>query len=202
MADTPAAEQSLIEALQSGDERAFERLVREHMARMLAVARRLLRNEEEAREAVQDGFISAFRSIGTFSAEARLSTWLHRITVNAALMRIRARARRQEVSIEELLPRFLEDGHAEHRSAQWRSPLSELEREEDQRFVREAIDRLPDNYRNVLLLRDIEELSTADTAELLGLTENAVKVRLHRARQALMSLLDPRFGRPAKGDEP
>lgn len=194
MTDVPATERVLVEALRNGDGRAFERLVREHMPRMLAVARRLLRNEEDAREAVQDAFVSAHRSIAGFSAESRLSTWLHRITVNASLMKLRTRSRRPEVSIEELLPRFLEDGHAERPSGAWRSPDSDLERKEDQRLVREAIDRLPENYRNVLLLRDIEDLSTAETAELLGVTENAVKVRLHRARQALMSLLDPRFG--------
>lgn len=194
MGDTSRSEQTaLVRALQAGDERAFEQLVREHMARMLQVARRLLRNEEDAREAVQDAFVSAYRSIGSFSAEARLSTWLHRITVNAALMKIRSRSRRPEVSIEELLPRFLEDGHIERPSGQWPSPASDLERKDRQEFVRDAIDRLPENYRNVILLRDIEELTTAEAAESLGLTENAVKVRLHRARQALMSLLETRF---------
>lgn len=101
--------------LRSGDEAAFEQLVRQHTGPMLAVARRLLRNEDAARDAVQEAFISAFRGLKTFREDSTLSTWLHRIVVNAALMRLRREKRRPETRIEDLLPRFTETG--EHASA-------------------------------------------------------------------------------------
>jgi RNA polymerase sigma-70 factor (ECF subfamily) len=187
-----AEEPGLLEALRRGDGRAFECLVRQHGGRLLAVARRLVRNEEDARDAVQEAFLSAFRSIHSFEGQARLSTWLHRIVVNAALMKLRSRQRRPEESIEELLPRFSEDGHQAEPAVMWRAAHEDvLERRETRELVRSCIDRLPDTYRNVLMLRDIEELDTQETATLLGVTENAVKIRLHRARQALRSLLDP-----------
>jgi len=160
---------------------------------MLRTARRLLSNEDDARDAVQDAFLSAFRSIEGFQGASRLSTWLHRIVVNAALMKLRSKRRKPEQSIDELLPEFLEDGHQTPRSAKWNEPYADLERRETHALVRHCIDQLPDAYRTVLMLRDIEELDTGETAELLGVSPNAVKIRLHRARQALRTLLDPHF---------
>ena len=121
-----------------------------------------------------------------------LSTWLHRIVVNACLMRLRAKRRRpEETEIESLLPVFAEDGHQATPSVPWaENAQTMLEREETRAMVREAIDQLPDAYRIVLLLRDIEEKTTEETAAILGITANAVKIRLHRARQALRTLLD------------
>ncbi|HTD53470.1 MAG TPA: sigma-70 family RNA polymerase sigma factor, partial [Thermoanaerobaculia bacterium] len=104
-------EASLLGALRRGEEKAFEGMVRSFGPRLLSVARRFLRDEEDARDAVQEGFLSAYRSIGTFEGGSQISTWLHRIVVNACLMRLRTRKRRPEESIEELLPRFAEDGH-------------------------------------------------------------------------------------------
>jgi RNA polymerase sigma factor (sigma-70 family) len=103
-------EDVLIARLQQRDGRAYEVLVRRYSAQMLAVARHLLRNEADARDAVQDAFLSAFRALPTFRADAKLSTWLHRIVTNAALMKFRAASRRPEVSLEPLLPTFAEDG--------------------------------------------------------------------------------------------
>lgn len=159
---------------------------------MLAVARRLVRDEEDARDAVQEAFVSAFRSLDRFEGGSRLATWLHRIVVNCCLMRLRSRQRRPEEAIEDLLPKFLEDGHQAPPSMAWSEPVEELiHRKEICALVRASIDRLPESYRTVLVLRDIEELSTVDAAALLGVTENALKIRLHRARQALRTLLDP-----------
>jgi RNA polymerase sigma-70 factor (ECF subfamily) len=191
MAD-PAAddERALLAALRAGDERAFERLVREQAPRMLAVARRLLGDGEDARDAVQDAFGSAFRAIGSFAGDARLSTWLHRIVVNAALMKLRTRRRKPEQPIDDLLPRFEADGHRRDPGGPWQ-PAERLERSELRKLVREGIERLPDGYRTVLVLRDIEELDTTAVAELLGVSPGVVKTRLHRARQALRTLLDP-----------
>jgi RNA polymerase sigma-70 factor (ECF subfamily) len=174
------------------DEAGFEAIVRTHMPAMLRVARRFLRSEEDARDAVQDAFVSAYRSIGKFDEKSQLATWLHRIVVNASLMRLRTQRRRPEEDIEQYLPRFHEDGHQVPASESWTETADTiLERNELGEIVRAAIDKLPATHREVLLLRDIEELSTDEAAEALGVTPNAIKIRLHRARQALRTLLDP-----------
>ena len=155
-------------------------------------------SEDDARDVLQEAFISAFRAIDGFAGAARLSTWLHRIVVNTALMRLRSRRRRREESIEGLLPRFDEEGRWAEPPARWSASTDTLlERQQTRAAVRSAIDRLPLNYRTVLLLRDIEELDTDETAALLGMTVNAVKIRLHRARQALRTLLQREFLRDA-----
>lgn len=191
----PESEQQLLERLRRQDESACEELVRVQGARLLSVARRILRNEEDARDAVQEGFMSAFRALPSFNGESRLSTWLHRIVVNAALMKIRTRSRRPEESIEDLLPRFQDDGHHAEPTGDWTSANDLIEQREVRDRVRAAIDCLPESYRTVLLLRDIEELDTAEAARVLGVTPNTVKIRLHRARQALAKMLEPTFGR-------
>ena len=184
----------LIARLRGGDASAYEELVRIHMPRLLRVARRFMHTEDDARDCVQDAFVSVFKSIANFGGESSLSTWLHRIVINACLMRLRSQRRRPEEDIEQYLPTFRDDGHQTVSSVPWiETPESNAERAELQSLVRQSIDDLPDAYREVLLLRDIEELSTEETAEALGVTPNAVKVRLHRARQALRSLLDPQM---------
>ncbi len=186
-------ETRLLAALRAGDAAAYETLVRREGGRMLAVARRFLRQEEDARDAVQDAFLQAFRALPRFSGEARLGTWLHRIVVNASLMKLRTRRRQPEEPIDALLPVF-EDGHHAEYVAEWRDGAEVLlERAETRAFVRECIDALPESYRTVLLLRDIEELDTHEAARALEVTPNVLKVRLHRARQALRTLLDKRL---------
>lgn len=194
MAVSPSQEADLLERLRSGQEDAFEALVRTHSGRMLSVCRRILRNDEEAKDAVQEAFVSAFRAISRFEGASQLGTWLHRIAVNASLMRLRSRKRRPEESIDDLLPGFVDDGHAKVEPRDWSpSALQSLETRETREFVRGCIDRLPEMYRVVLLLRDIEELDTAEAAEVLGVSEGVVKVRLHRGRHALRKLLSARF---------
>jgi RNA polymerase sigma-70 factor, ECF subfamily len=186
------ADADLLDRLLGGDDDAYAELVRTHGGRMLAVARRLLRDQRDAEDAVQDAFISAFRALPRFSRESRLSTWLHRIVVNASLMKLRSAKRRPEVEIETLLPAFQEDGHHVEQYSEWLLPADVLMvREEGRATVRAAIDLLPAGYRTVLLLRDIEQLDNSDIAAVLGITPNAVKIRVHRARQALRTLLDP-----------
>lgn len=181
--------------LRAGEESAFEQLVRSTSGRLLATARRLLRNDEEARDAVQSAFIRAFQSLSRFREESRLSTWLHRILINEALMRLRSRPKQEEESIDDLLPTFVSDGHQTRDTIDWSDTAeAALERAETSAIVNRAIDRLPESYRTVLLLRDIEELSNGEIAEKLGLSTNAVKVRVHRARQALRTLLEKEFG--------
>lgn len=189
-------ERQLLDGLLAGDEKLFERVVREQGPRLLAVCRRFLRSEEDARDAVQEAFLSAFRSLGGFERGSRLATWLHRIAVNCCLMKLRTRRRKPEEPIEDFLPKFAENGHQVPSSRPWKASAEEmLERQETRQIVHDAIDRLPESYRAVLLLRDIEEVSTAEAARLLEISENAVKIRLHRARQALRGLLDGPFRR-------
>jgi RNA polymerase sigma-70 factor (ECF subfamily) len=197
-APAPPDEAALLARLRAGDDKAYAELVRAHGGKLLAVARRMLRSEEDARDAVQEAFLSAFRSIDRFEGGARLSTWLHRIVVNAALMRLRTRRRKPEGSIEDLLPGFLEDGHQAQPAQPWREvPEDTVEGAELRRLVLAKIHELPESHRNVLLLRDIEGLDTDEAAQARGIAPGAVKTRLHRARQALRGLLEPHLSRPA-----
>lgn len=189
-----ADDDALVARLRSGDDEAFELVVRTYSGRLLAVARRILGNDEDGRDAVQDALLSAFRSLERFEGGSLLSTWLHRITVNAALMKLRTRRRKPEESIENLLPVYKDDGHHQEAFSSWSEPVDvAMTRAEHRAAVRRCIDQLPDSYRTVLLLRDIEELDTEEAARMLGISGNAVKIRLHRARQALRTLLAPHF---------
>ena len=175
-----------------GDEEASAALVRTHGGRMLAVARRFLRCEDDAADAVQDALLAAFRSLDKFAGHSSLGTWLHRIVVNSCLMKLRAQSRSQQIPIDDLLPTFDNTGHHSQPVRRWEDQaLLRLSREETRVQVRACIDRLPEAYRTVLLLRDIEELDTEETAKQLGIAPGAVKTRLHRARQALRTLLEP-----------
>jgi RNA polymerase sigma-70 factor, ECF subfamily len=194
--DTSADESELLARLRAGDDRAYEELLRTYSPRLLAVARRIVGGDEEARDVIQDAFLNAFRSLPKFHGDARLSTWLHRIVVNSALMKLRTRKRKPEESIEPLLPAFLADGHYAEKFSAWGDQAdAALSRAETQELVRQRIDELPESFRTVLVLRDIEGLDTEETARVLETTPNAVKIRLHRARAALRTLLAPHLSR-------
>ena len=169
-----------------------EQLVRDNIAWMLNLAERLLRDRGLAEDAVQDAFISAFRGLQKFEHRSSLKTWLHRITVNAALTKLRQSKRRAEQSIDEDLPEF--DQHNCRIEAPWSSLASVeevIENEDLRHQVTEGINALPDSYRIVLQLRDIEGYNTAEVALQLEISESNVKVRLHRARAALKKRLEP-----------
>jgi RNA polymerase sigma-70 factor (ECF subfamily) len=184
--------------LREGDPDAFELVVRTFGGRLLAVARRFVRSDEDAQDVVQSAYLNAFRSLDRFEGSCQLSTWLHRIVVNTALMKLRSQRRKPEQSIEELLPAFQEDGHHVEQFSDWAAPADQLlERQQTRAAVRACIDQLPENYRAILVLRDIEELSTQEVADAMGMTPTAVKVRLHRARQALSTLLRRQFAASA-----
>ncbi len=178
--------------LRDGSEAAAEQLVREHIGWMRGLALRILGASDLADDCVQDAFINAFRHIQKFHGDSALKTWLHRIVVNTALMRLRKLKRLNEQAIDELQPEY---DAAEHRIAppyqQMATPTEILESEDQRSQVLEAISQLPESYRIVLLLRDIEELTTAEVAARLQLSEANVKVRLHRGRAALKTLLEP-----------
>ena len=185
-------EQSLIEGLQRKQPQAYEALLRDHGPRLLALAKRICRDDAQAQDAMQDAMIQVFRSIDRFDGRSQLSTWLYRVTVNASLMRLRKAKRLSEQSVDDLLPTFSWIGHRHGHGGAWRAgPADQAQREEMRQIVREAIAQLPETHRDVLLLRDIQQLSTEESAEQLGINVGAVKTRLHRARQALRELLDP-----------
>ena len=191
----PADEAAFVLALKRGDGAAFERLVRDSSGPMLAVTRRIMRNEEDAKDALQDAFVAVFRSIGSFAGDSRLSTWLHRIAVNASLMKLRTRRRHPEIAIDDLLPKYSEDGHDLTPVEAWQESAAELATQNEARaFVRKCVDELPENYRTVLVLRDLEGIPTEEVARLLDTTPNAIKIRAHRARQVLRTKLDRLWG--------
>jgi RNA polymerase sigma-70 factor (ECF subfamily) len=178
--------------LKSGSAEAARTLVARHTPLMLKAAERILRSRADAEDAVQEAFINAFRKLDSLDDATSLPAWLHRITVNAAISLYRSKKRENEEPIDDLLPQFDSDG--------WRSYSTDaLSNEADEKLmsderaaaVRTALARLPDSHRVVLVLRDLEGLSTREAADTLGIEENALKVRLHRARAALRTLLEP-----------
>ena len=192
--DELADERELVAGLRRDESTAQEEFIWRYGGRMLATARRFLPSEQDCHDAVQQAFVSAFQSIDRFEGNAKLGTWLHRILVNVCLMTLRTRSRRNEIPIDDLLPVFDHSGHHARSIARWRQPPEDrLQSDETRLLVRRCIDMLPDDYRNVIILRDIEELDTEEAADTLGISPGAVKTRLHRARQALRTLLEPHF---------
>ena len=170
-------EANLVARLRAGDEDAYEALFRARSGAMLAVARRFLGDIDDAADAVQDAFVSAFRAMPAFGGDSRLGTWLHRITVNACLMKLRGRRRSRLVPLDDAV------------ATPGRADDDAVSRAEVAERVRACVDRLPPAYRAVIRLRDLEGVGTAEAAGRLGTNEGAVKVRLHRARRALKTLL-------------
>ncbi|MBS0191986.1 MAG: sigma-70 family RNA polymerase sigma factor [Phycisphaerales bacterium] len=189
----------LLARLRSNDEAAFDELVDLATPRLLSLARKMMPSEADAEDAVQDAFLNAFKNLPGFDGRSKLTTWLHQITVNACLMKLRSRRRRPETSIDSLLPEYLPDGHQKKPQKRWHE-IAEggIEKAEMCELVRSRISELPEQYRVVLVLRDVEGLDTEETAAVLEVTLDTVRTRLHRARQALKALLDPYFA----GDTP
>ena len=186
------SDRELIDGLRAGSERHAEQLVRTHAGWMRSLARRILRDDALADDCVQEAFLKAFRNIERFEGRSSLKTWLHRITVNEALMKLRSLKRLDERPIDDLLPEF--DANACRIEAPWTCLATTeeiVERESTRALVVSKIGELPDSYRIILQLRDIEELTTSEVAEMLGISEANVKVRLHRARSALKKILEP-----------
>ncbi len=195
-------EAGLLERLRApapANEAAFDELVRATSGQLYAVARRMLGNDDDAFDAVQDTFLNAFKKLAGFDGRSQIRTWLHSITINTCLMKLRSRRRRPERSIEDFLPTFLDDGHQTTPSRSWNpNGPGGIEERELHELVQAKLAELPDAFRTVLLLRDVEGLSTEEAAEALGLSVSALKTRLHRARQALRGLLDPHMEQGAK----
>lgn len=193
------ADESLLERLRAGDTAALEALMERFAPRIYRVAHGITRSEADAEEVVQDVFLTLFRRASGFEGRSALGTWIYRVATNAALNRRRGKRVQLEVMLEDHLPAFLEDGHrAGDRSdllADW-SPLPDerLLTGETRRVLEEALDTLPDHYRAVVVLRDVEELPIERIAETLGESVASVKSRLHRARMALREQLTRHLG--------
>lgn len=183
MEEPGTPQRELVASLRLGHEADWERLVRESTGRLLAVAKRILRNEPDAEEAVQEAFLAAYRSLGQFDGRAALSTWLHRITVNAALA-ILGRRKRDLAMDEGPAGRSVLGARRE-------AVYEPAAQAELARAVWGVIAELPEEQRVVLVLRDVEELSSQEVATALGITDAAVRQRLHRARQAIAERLRP-----------
>jgi len=193
------AERSLIQRLRNGDAGALEILMGQYASRLYRLSYGITRNEADAEEVVQDAFLALFSKIDTFEERSGLGTWLYRVTTNAALMKRRGKRAEHEVSLESMLPQFLADGHrAGDQSllmADWsQNPEAALRSQETRAIVNRAIDALPEQYRAVLVLRDIEGLSNEEVAEALGESVSAIKSRVHRGRMAFREELTRLFG--------
>src|SRR5262249_15551847 len=160
--------------------------------RVYNLARRMLGSDADAEDVTQDVLLQLVRKLDTFRGESALPTWLHRITVNAALSHRRKKATREDHEEHDPLERLLEQGH--HQARRWRvGPEEALLDHETHELIERAIARLPEKYRDVFVLIDVEGLSNADAAEMLGLSVPAVKSRLHRARLLMRHALAPHF---------
>ncbi|GAA1267226.1 RNA polymerase sigma factor SigM [Saccharothrix xinjiangensis] len=172
-----SSDAALIAAHAAGDPHAFSELVRRHRDRMWAVALRTLRDPEEAADALQEAFISAFRAAGSFRAESQVTTWLHRIVVNACLDRMRRRQTKPTVPLPEAGP------------GEPVSPRDAMAERETRLIVRDALNELPEEQRAPIVLVDVEGYSVAETARMLGIAEGTVKSRCARGRAKLAKVL-------------
>ncbi len=194
----PDPDAKLLERIRAGEKNACAECIELHSPGIYRLALRLMRNKEDAEEVVQETFLSAFKGIGRFDGRSHLRTWLYRIAYNAAMMRLRG-ARPEEIPIEEaaepeggaLVPRAL---------FAWRDlPEAELDKTEVREELEQALRDLPEKLRAVFVMRELEDLSTEETAGALGLTEDVVKTRLHRARLWLRERLAASFAPPVDG---
>jgi RNA polymerase sigma-70 factor (ECF subfamily) len=174
-------EAELIGAAQSGDRGAFDELVRRTFVDTFTLARRLTGNEEDARDVVQEAYLRAWRAIGKFRGEAQFSTWMYRITANAAATHVRKRRRHRAQPIDEVVEPA--DVRPEAQPATLAESTDTLER------IGGALDELPPKLRSIVVLKDVYGLPHEAIAEELGISVPAAKVRLHRARRRLRDLL-------------
>ena len=173
----------------------FEVFVREYADRLLAVAARFLRSQDDAEDAVQDALLAAFTYRRHFRGQSTVYTWLYRIVTNTCLMKLRAHKASKHRLID--MSRSLGESPLDFADRTSPSPGARLERAEARAVIHAKLNQLPDAYRTILFLRDIEELNTCETAQRLGLSQEAVKTRVCRARQALRSLVESSYPRYA-----
>lgn len=178
----------LVQRLERGEDRAFEALMRRHNQMLFRVARSILKNDAEAEDALQDAYIDAYRRIGQFRAEAKLSTWLTRIVINEALARLRRQKRHgMVVEFESLRDEELDNEDVAACTADGPEPAAM--RAEARHLIERKLDELPAAFRTVFILREVEELTVEETATCLSVPEATVRSRLFRARALLRESL-------------
>lgn len=188
-------EQMLIERVKEGDHRAFELIFDRYVSRVYRQALRLTGNEADAEDVVQDVFLLAYRKAKTFQGKSEFSTWLYRLTMNAALTKLRQRKREKEVSLDDYLPQFREDGRHLIPVVDWSQDIDKLVTgSEINQIIRQVLDQLSSVDRAVVVMSDLEDISNREIGEALGLTIQAVKARLHRARLFLRGKLSASLG--------
>jgi RNA polymerase sigma-70 factor (ECF subfamily) len=194
VAEPPSEESILVEAARSGNIGAFESLVRRYDRNVFRIAQHITQNREDAEDVVQDAFLKAYQNLGQFQGQSKFYTWLVRIAVNEALMRLRRRRPERMVSIDEdvkteedSMPREIADWSPNPEQLYTQSELKEI--------LGKTIQGLPPSFRTVFVLRDVEGLSTEETASALELSVPAVKSRLLRARLQLRERLNKYFKR-------
>lgn len=194
-------DEELVARAKAKDLPAYEELVARYEEKVYRLAMRFVRNETDAGEVVQDVFLTAWRSLAGFQGRAQFGSWIYRVTVNTALMLLRSQRRHPQVAVDDVEPGAL--GEAANQSGaslgagtDWsKRPDEQLQSDELRQHIQSAVDALPETLRTVFLVRDVDGLSTEETAELLGLTIPAVKTRLHRARLALRQAITDYFAR-------
>jgi RNA polymerase sigma-70 factor, ECF subfamily len=185
-------ESKLIAAILAGDIHLYHDLIRPYQRSVYSMSLSYMKNEEDAADVAQETFIKAFRNLWAFRGDAKFSTWLVSIALNEARNRLRRRANIRIDSLDE--PRSEEGAVSPVLLRDWRELPSEVvEREEIRKLLHRAINMLPNTYRQVFLLRDVEEVTVNDTAKILDISTSLVKVRLHRARRMLRRILEPAF---------
>ena len=190
---TTTTDEELVQKSQNDDERAFGQLVERYEAKVYSLAMKMLRNPEDAEDVLQDTFLRAYRGIKSFQGNSTFSTWIYRITANSALMRLRKK-KLPTVSIDDA-----DERESPINIADWSpGPVELLLTQETQKAMDEAIEALPPEFKQVFILRDVEELSNSEVAEILDLSVAAVKSRLHRARLKVRNRLALYFS-DAKG---
>jgi RNA polymerase sigma-70 factor (ECF subfamily) len=187
-------EHLLVRAAKSGDAGAFEELVNRYEKKIFRLTMNITRNREDAEDAMQDAFMKAYSHLNSFQEDSRFYTWLVRIAANEALMRLRKR-RPNQFSLDEPLPNEEEDGQPRQIEDWGPSPEQKYAQSEMHGILNKVIDELDPGFRVVFTLRDVEGLSTEETADVLGISQAAVKSRLLRARLRLRDKLNPYFRR-------
>ena len=186
----PLSDEEVVARVLAGETGMFEIIMRRHNQRLYRVARAILRNDGEAEDVMQEAYVRAYEHLDQFAGRAKFSTWLTRIAVHEALARQHRGNRYQE-----LKPMSERDGDSMDRLASLAaSPEQQASNLEIRRLLEEAVEKLPDAYRTIFMLRDVEDMSTTDAADVLEITEDNVKVRLHRARALLRKSLYARVG--------
>lgn len=191
-----AEERALIERLRSGDYEAFDAIFRRYVNKVYRQVLRLVGNDAEAEEIVQEVFLAVYQKCNSFRGDAAFSTWLYSLAMNACLTRLRRRKRIKEISLDGFLPRYRRDGHHQVRPVfNWSDEVEcRLEKDELRELLQNAIDQLPPMEKAVIILSDVEGVPDRDISETLGLSIPAVKARLHRARLFLRGKLADALG--------